>query len=102
MDAWARYTRKLCRVNGWGARHLLNDLESGGLDYMAALPIMWAVPPSAFLFLDQARPGEDALPNSDMGGSESFDDKMFHLLMQRACETRESNANRRQGEGPRE
>ena len=52
---------------------------------MAALPIMWAVPPSAFLFLDQARPGEDALPNSDMGGSESFDDKMFHLLTQLAC-----------------
>jgi hypothetical protein len=51
---------------------------------MAALPIMWAVPPYALFFLDLARPGDDALPNSRVGLHERNDYEMFHQLTQRA------------------
>ena len=45
--------------------------------------MMWAVPGYALRFLAPARSRDGALPNSDMGGSEPFVDKMIQL-MQRA------------------
>ena len=40
-----------------------------------------------FAFLAAARPGDGALLNSDMGGSDPFDYKMIEVLTQRALAT---------------
>ena len=76
--------RNLGDVSGWGALHLRNGSESHTRFLMRALPVMWAVHGSASRFMAAARPGDGALPNSDMCGSEPFDYKMIEVLTQPA------------------
>ena len=45
---------------------------------------MWAVRGYTFRFLAPARPGDGALPNSDMRGRDPFLNEMIELLTQRA------------------
>ena len=71
-------------VSGLGALHLRNASESQIRFLMCALPVMWAVCGSALRFLTAARPGDGALLNYDMGGSDPFDYKMIEVLTQRA------------------
>ena len=83
MDCVAAASENWSAVNSWGALHLGNGSESQRSDSSYALPHSWAPVHS----LNQtvrtpSRSGDGALPNSDMRGSESFDDKMFHLLTQ--------------------
>ena len=71
-------------VNGWGALHLRNAFESQRPNWIRALPVMWAVRGYTFRFLAPARPGDVALPNSDMRGRDPFLNEMFELFTQRA------------------
>ena len=83
MDGCARYGN-LAEVNGWGALHLGNGSESQRFDSSWALPHLRAMPSFNQNVRAPSRSGDGALPNSDMRGSETFDDKMFQLLTQRA------------------
>jgi hypothetical protein len=78
-------SRNWSAVNGWGALHLGNGSESQRSDSSYALPHSWAVHSLNQTVRTPSRSGDGALPNSDMGGSESFEYKMFHLLTQLAC-----------------
>ena len=86
MDGCARYGN-LAEVNGWGALHLGNGSESQRFDSSWALPHLRAMPSFNQNVRAPSRSGDGALPNSDMRGSETFDDKMFQLLTQRAGNT---------------
>ena len=76
--------RKSLRVNGWGALHLGNGSESQRSDSSCALPHTWAVRSFNQNVRTPSRSGDGALPNSDMGGSDSLEYSLFHLLTQRA------------------
>ena len=77
-------SRNWIAVNGWGALHLGNGSESQRSDSSWALPHLRAMPSFNQNVRAPSRSGDGALPNSDMGGSEPFDDKMIELLTQRA------------------
>ena len=69
-------TQESSRVNGWGALHLGNGSELQIRFLMRAPSVMWAVRGYAFRFLAPARPGDGALPNSDMRGRDPFLNKI--------------------------
>ena len=81
---YASHTRNLASVSGWGALHLGNGSESQIRFLMRAPSVMWAVRGYTFRFLAPARPGDGALPNSDMRGRDPFLNEMIELLTQRA------------------
>ena len=81
---YASHTRNLASVSGWGALYLGNGSESQIRFLMRAPSVMWAVRGYTFRFLAPARPGDGALPNSDMRGRDPFLNEMIELLTQRA------------------
>ena len=81
---YGSHTRNLASVSGWGALHLGNGSESQIRFLMRAPSVMWAVRGYTFRFLAPARPGDVALPNSDMRGRDPFLNEMFELFTQRA------------------